>query len=301
MINERRFYASILLTFCILSIVSAQQNTTLEDPSWVKEYAPKRIVYSIPGMERINVRKNLTYKRVDGTELRADVYLPANSKRTERRPAVIFIHGGRVPPNLRTTPKDWGVFVSYGQLVAASGFVGVTFNHRFYAWESLHDSQSDLNDLLDYVRNNAESLGVDKNRIVLWAVSAGAVFLSQAVRDVPPYIRCLVSFYGELDLQSERKAAPVSVSDETLREFSPLYHLNQNKHGIPPMFLARAGLDDPDMNSSADRFVSAALNRNLLVDLMNHPTGHHGFDVQDNDERSREIIKRAVEFIKAHG
>src|SRR6185436_4340683 len=104
------------------------------------------------------------------------------------------------PPNLLTTPKDWGAYVSLGQLVAASGFVGVTFNHRFYAWESLGDSQSDVMDLIDYVRDNAELLGVDKDRIILWSVSAGGIFLSRPLQQAPPYIRSIVAYYSELDL-----------------------------------------------------------------------------------------------------
>jgi acetyl esterase/lipase len=291
----------LMTMISVSSAVTQQPGATSEDPQWVKELAPKRIVHSVPGMERVQVRKDLTYKRVGGDELKMDVYSPPLAESRRRRPAVIFIHGGRVPQKLRTKPKDWGVFISYGQLVAASGLVGVTFNHRFYAWESLRDSQSDLNDLIAYVRDHADSLGVDQDRIVLWAVSAGAIFLSQTLRDPPPYIRCLVSFYGELDLQSERKSAPQSVSDETLREFSPLYYVGRSKQGTPPIFLARAGLDDPDLNASADRFLQTAVSNNLAIEFMNHPTGHHGFDVDDNNDRSREIIKRAIEFIKAHG
>jgi hypothetical protein len=33
---------------------------------------------------------------------------------------------------------------------------------------------------------------------------------------------------------------------------------------------------------------------------MNHPTGHHGFDIEDNNNRSREILKRTIEFIREH-
>lgn len=299
----RRFVGTLLATAALASVHVAQQPPqagALEDPSWVKALAPRRIVYALPGMERVRVRKNLTYKRVAGSELRADVYSPNNKRGGKGRPAVIFIHGGRVPPNLRTTPKDWGVFISYGQLAAASGFVGVTFNHRFYTWDSLNDSRADVADLIAYLRDNAQTLGVDKDRIVLWAASAGGLFLSQTLRDAPPYVRCLVSFYGELDLQNMRKAAPPSVSDETLREHSPIYHLGKNRKGIPPMFIARAGLDNPDLNDGADRFVKAALSNNLSIELMNHAEGHHGFDVDDDNDRSREIIKRAVEFIKAH-
>jgi hypothetical protein len=35
--------------------------------------------------------------------------------------------------------------------------------------------------------------------------------------------------------------------------------------------------------------------------VLNHATGRHGFDVEDDNERSREIIKRTLDFIRAHG
>ena len=285
----------MLLAGAILVSTSVAQQP--QDPPWLKEFAFKRIVYSVPEMTRVKVAKNLTYKRMSGEELKLDVYSPPAK---QSRPAVVFIHGGRIPRNLLTTPKDWGAYVSLGQLVAASGFVGITFNHRFYAWESLADSQSDVMDLISYVRDNAESLGVDKDRIILWALSAGGIFLSQPIQQSPPYLRSIVAYYSELDLQNRRKAAPRSVTDETLREFSPVHHLGNKEKNVPPIFIARAGLDDKELNDGIDRFVQLALSRNLTVEVVNHATGHHGFDIEDNNDRSREIIKRTIEFIKAH-
>jgi acetyl esterase/lipase len=293
----------LLVMLGFASIGSAQQpqqSAEPEDPAWLKEFVHKRIVYSVAGMEQIKARKDVTYKRVQAAELKMDLYSPTGLQRGARRPAVIFIHGGRVPPNLRTKPKDWAVYVSFGQLAAASGFVGVTFNHRFYAWESLSDSQSDVADLIAYVRNNADSLGVDKDRIVLWAVSAGGIFLSQPLSDPPSYIRSLVAYYPVLDLQGMRQQTPAAVSDETLREFSPVHHLGKNKKGTPPIFVARAGLDEAVLNAGIDRFIQTALANNVTIDLMNHANGHHGFDIDDDNDRSRDIIKRTLEFIKAH-
>jgi acetyl esterase/lipase len=287
---------TIMLLACAI-LVSTSVAQQPQDPPWLKEFAFKRIVYSVPEMTRVKVAKNQIYKRASSEELKMDVYsLPGK----QRRPAVVFIHGGRIPRNLLTTPKDWGAYVSLGQLVAASGFVGVTFNHRFYAWESLADSQSDVMDLIAYVRDNAESLGVDKDRIILWALSAGGIFLSQPLQQLPPYIRSIIAYYSELDLQNQRKAAPASVTDETLREFSPVHHLGNKDKNVPPIFIARAGLDDKELNDGIDRFVQLALSRNLTVEVVNHATGHHAFDIEDNNERSREIIKRTIEFIKAH-
>jgi acetyl esterase/lipase len=298
---KTRTSASALVCAFVVSTCLAQQPTGgLQDPPWIKEFAHKRIVYSVPGMARVKVAKNLVYKRVAGEELKMDVYSPPGTSRRVRRPAVVFIHGGRVPPNLLTTPKEWGAYVSFGQLVAAFGFVGVTFNHRFYTWNSLPDSQSDVMDLMAHIRDNAESLGIDKDHVIVWTVSAGSLFMSQPLRDLPPYVRSIVAYYPQLDLQDQRKAAPASVTDETLRDFSPLYHLERSGKNVPPMFIARAGLDDASLNGGIDRFVQVALSKNLTIDLFNHPTGQHGFDIEDNNDRSRQIIMRTIEFIKAH-
>lgn len=312
--------ASILTLFALFSVCRAQN---LEDPTWVRELAPKRIVYSVPGMNQIRVRKDLIYKRASTADLKMDVYLPQRSRVGAPAAAVLFIHGGRIPASLRTTPKDWNVYVSFGQLVAASGFVGVTFNHRFHTWDSFPDSQNDISDAIQYVRQHADALGVDRNRIVMWAVSAGGIFLSRPLRDHPPFIKCLVAYYPELNLQNARSAAPPSVTDEMLRQFSPVAVLasspilsaatrgtNPNVRegsisgspaiAFPSIFIARAGLDDADLNAGVDLFVKLALERNLSLELMNHPTGHHGFDIEDNNDRSREIIKRTIEFIREH-
>jgi hypothetical protein len=63
---------------------------------------------------------------------------------------------------------------------------------------------------------------------------------------------------------------------------------------------SEAGLDDADLNGGIDRFVQIALSKNLTLNVANHATGHHGFDVQDDNERSREIIRQTIQFIKTH-
>jgi acetyl esterase/lipase len=303
-----------LLIFLIVSTSTSAYGQQREDPPWLKLFVNKRIVYQVSGMRNVRVKRDLVYKPAGGPELQMDVYSPRSSSR--RLPAVFFVHGGRVPPNLLTTPKDWAVYVSLGQLAAASGFVGVTFNHRFYTWESLPDSQADVMDAIKYVRANAAALGVDPERIILWAISAGGIFLCEPLRDRPAYVRALVGYYPQLDLRNARRTAPASVSDEALRDFSPVYYLEKaaavqpepstssgpgkSNQSFPPMFIARAGLDNADLNDGLDRFVQLALKNNVSLEIFNHPDGHHGFDIEDNNERSREILKRTIEFIKTH-
>ena len=52
-----------------------------------------------------------------------DWYLPAAGGRA---PAVVFIHGGPVPPDLQPPPTGWPVFQGYGAWAARAGLVGVS-------------------------------------------------------------------------------------------------------------------------------------------------------------------------------
>ena len=55
----------------------------------------KPVVMTVPGMDRVRVRKNVVYERVGGEELLADVYLPPEgSKSMGTRPPVVVFQAG---------------------------------------------------------------------------------------------------------------------------------------------------------------------------------------------------------------
>ncbi|HKF58245.1 MAG TPA: alpha/beta hydrolase, partial [Blastocatellia bacterium] len=181
----------------------------------------------------------------------------------------------------------------------ASRFVGVTFNHRFYSGERLDDAQNDVDDLVVYIRENAGSLGIDKDRIAIWAFSGGGALLSRFLREAPSYIGCIVAYYPALDLRLLR-APDSTIKEELLEKYSAVANMAGADSKIPPIFVARAGLDNPSLNESIERFIHEALSRNIMLDFCNHPGGRHGFDVLDDNDRSREIIRRTIDFIKTH-
>jgi acetyl esterase/lipase len=294
--------ASLFLTTFLGSFsVMAQDNSAAKSPQGppsLKDLIEKRMVLHVPGMENAKTRKDLTYKRVGNEELKMDVYSPSTSTGA-KLPAILFIHGGPLPTSFPLPPREWGVFVSYGQYAAASGFIGVTFNHRFHAPENMPDAQSDIDEALRYVVEHADSLGIDKDRIALWVFSGGGPFLSHFLRNPSPSIRCIVAFYTILDVRPFRAQSP-GVSEETLYDFSPVFALTESKGKIPPIFIGRAGLDNAVLNSTIDAFVAAALKNNLTIDVSNHAAGHHAFDIREDDARSREIIRHAMAFIQAH-
>ena len=49
-----------------------------------------------------------------------------------------------------------------------------------------------------------------------------------------------------------------------------------------------------------DRFVTAALSRNLPLTLVNHADGPHAFDLLHDSARTREIVGQVIAFLRFH-
>jgi acetyl esterase/lipase len=254
------------------------------------------VVYRVPGMDDVAVLRDLTYATPGGVALAMDVYRPADAAGAAPLPVVLLIHGGPLPV---IGARKMGVFASYGRLLAASGFVAVAFDHRFLAPERLPDAADDVRAAERYVREHAGGLGIDPERVAFWAFSGGGPFLSLALKGAPAHVRAVVAFYAVLDLGEQPPGAPESISDETRRELSPLHQLETEGGRVAPILVARAGLDHPLLNATIDRFVGRALAVNVSLDLLNHPAGRHGFDILDDDARSREVIARTIDFLRA--
>jgi hypothetical protein len=91
------------------------------------------------------------------------------------------------------------------------------------------------------------------------------------------------AYYSILDLDAER---PGAIADNLRQEFSPLKALARQEKTI--------------RNAALDRFVQLAIAKNANIDFSNDSTGHQGFDLLDDNSRSREIIQRTLEFLRAH-
>ncbi|MFL6196467.1 MAG: alpha/beta hydrolase [Thermoanaerobaculia bacterium] len=255
----------------------------------------KRIVFQVPGMEAVQVRRNIVYHRLkDGAEMKMDIYPPPDLAEGERRPAVVFIHGGPIPPGLDA--KNLGLFKSYGELIAASGFVGVTFGYRYESLGTLAAGARQVEAAFTYVREHAAEFGVDTDRLAAWFFSGGGPQLAPFLRNRPAGVRCLLAYYTVLDLEPLRKDVP----ENQVERFSPVASFAPGEYEGPPILVARAGLDKPFMNAGIDAFVTRALAANATLDVMNHPRGEHGFDVLNDDARSREIIARSLDFLRTH-
>jgi acetyl esterase/lipase len=277
----------------LLSLVTAVSGAPSATARAQDDFTKKRVVLTLPGMDRVSVKQGLRYRAADKTELPLDVYSPAGLRPEERRPAVVLIHGG--PIDAAALPNEWGQYESYGRILAASGLAAVAFKHRLYGTEDYPRAAGDVAALVEHVRKEAAALRIDGDRIALWAFSGGGPLLSSALRKSPPYVRALVSYYAILDFEG---GPPVY--KKVPAELTPLKQLRQGKGPFPPVLIARAGEDDAWSNAAVDAFVTEAHEKKATLDLLTFPDGHHGFDVFDDHERSREIIRATLAFLKAN-
>lgn len=263
-------------------------------------FLSSRIVYHIAGMDEADCLRDNIYKIVDGEPLMFDVYRPCDAG-NKRLPAVIFVHG-EAEPDLLKQARSWGQYISWGELIAASGMAAVTFNRRSsHQYTRLPDAASDVDDLIQYIRDHADQFHLHRDRLAIFTCSAGGPLgLRAALRGTPEYIRCAIGYYPLCDLIHLAELSPQPIDDATLQDFSPVYLLNQPPEQIPPMFLAKAALDRPHFNRSIDRFIHHAEDFGVLVDVVTHHSGRHGFDIFDDDDMTREIIRRTLNFLRLY-
>lgn len=237
------------------------------------------------------------YDEDEAGEYRYDMYLPTDAGTPP--PVVVFVHGDG-PAEFLRQPRLWGQYRSWAALAAANGMAAVTFDHRSSEGRtSIAPVLSQIRLILDTIRDGADHLSVDAARMAVWSGSAGVPFGFVAAVD-DPSVRCQLAFYGPMDLRTDDSRTAPGLNADSLAEHSPITHLERRGGEIQPLFIAKAGLDRPGINDSIDAFVGRAVELRAPVILETHPDGRHAFDILDDDDRSRQIIERAIEFMRAH-
>jgi acetyl esterase/lipase len=247
------------------------------------------IVLPIPDEPAVVIDRDLVVRGPDGRTIPLDVYRPApTGGDTSPRPVVVFVHGDGDPETLARA-KDWGQYRSWGRLAASRGFVGVTFSHvSTRGWTSLSPVAAEIATVLSDVQSRGLSVyGADPGRVAVWAGSAGVPFGVAAAYAARPEVRAVVACYGPLDLGSNPALVTVS----------PIVYLESLGARLPSTLVVKAALDRPDNNASIDSFVRRAAELGAPVELITHETGHHAFDIVDDDDRSRAIIERIAGFL----
>jgi dienelactone hydrolase len=231
------------------------------------------------------------YRTSDDTTLTMDIYTPPALPDGARLPAVVFVFGysdARAIKMVGSGLKDMGQYVCWGQLAASSGLIAVTYETA--------QPVSDIHAVVAHIQENAAALGIDARRIGLWACSGNVPVALAALMREPG--RCAVLYYGYmLDWGKSRIVAKAAqrvgfANPCAVDAFDALPRQ-------VPLFVVKAGRDHNRLNETIDRFVSEARSRGVPVTLVNYAEGQHAFDIVDDSERSREIVKQTLAFMRS--
>jgi hypothetical protein len=252
------------------------------------EVARKQVVYRIPGMDDVRVHRNLAYKTTADGALLMDIYYPPGATPEARVPLVVIVLGY---PDPQSEGRMFGPLTSWAKLMAMSGMATAIYGTSSPA--------EDVHVVFGYLRENAASLGIDRQRIGVYAASANvAVALSLLMRDAG--FRCAAFLYGHtFDVEGSTAFAEASQQYGFVNATA-----GRSIDELPdsvPLFVVRAGRERfPGVNAALDQFGARALARNLPLTFVNHATGPHGADMDDDTDTTRRIIRQVLDFLRLH-
>ena len=253
----------------------------------MNDIARKTVLFDLPGTADVTVRSN-EVERPDGP-LDLDCYAPPAL--AGPLPAVVIAAGYPDPGFERIVGcrfKDMGSTTSWARLIAASGMTALAYTNR--------EPAADLEAVLRHVHANAAALGIDPDRIALWASSGNAaVALGALMTSAVPLARAVLCYPYTLDLDGASDIATVAARFGFATASGSLAGLRP-----VPLFIARAGQDEmPSLNATLDRFVAACLVRNLPVTLVNQPEAPHAFDLFRDADSTRTVVRQILAFLAA--
>ncbi|MHA6761929.1 dienelactone hydrolase family protein [Streptacidiphilus sp. PAMC 29251] len=220
---------------------------------------------------------------------RLDLHLPEPGAAPGPWPAVLFVHGGPLPPDLVPAPRDWPFFLGYGRYAASLGVVGAVVEHRLYGITEYPQAADDVAEAVDQLRADPR---VDPDRIALWFFSGGGLLAADWIAARPGWLRCAALNYPVLQ--------PLPGWGAVGPRFRPSDALRAGGGGLPPVVLTRAGLETPQIAATVEEFVRAAEETKAPVEIIDVPNGVHGFETANPTDESRAAVTQAMRTVLAH-
>lgn len=250
----------------------------------------------------IRVESDVAYLPTDRAE-KADLYLPANSARAARRPAVVIIHGGGWTSGDKGRSRE----INIGTTLALHGYVALSINYILsnqgqVTWpRNLHDCKSAVR----WLRQNADRLQIDPEHLgVIGGSAGGHLAMMVAVTgpkdgldpkgpdaEVSCRVQCAVDLYGPIDLLKSRDIPMLGMTrleaPQLYHAASPTSYLDRND---PPILIIHGTADKTVSLSQSETFAEALRAAGIENELVVVPEAPHTFDLQPQQRDLRPVV-----------
>ena len=253
--------------------------------------------------ESISVQRDVVFGRGDRSDLHCDVYRPDSD--VANGLGIVFLHGGGFRGGNRQS-LDQRV---HGYVTR--GFVAIASQYRLSDETRWPGPLHDVKACLRWTRSNAETLGIDPERLIIGGFSAGAVLalLAAGTNGQPEFegdsggagsssqVQACVAYYPIDALQPESDGShpllPDPLTREALDSASPITHVSPN---FPPTLLLHGTADEVFEVQGSLRLFTAMLGSGVLVELHIFGGQPHIFDRNpDLSDECAEIAKRFLD------
>ena len=288
--------SDLVLLICLLAfLMSLNPATSAQQKTQDKPREKGAVVYELPGINNVIVKKDITYQSIAGSALNMDIYYPPNFDFKSKIPAIIIVLGYTDMAGqklLGSKFKNYITFISWCKIIAASGMAAIIY-------ETINPEQ-DILTLSKYLRSNESKLGIDNSRIGAFTLSAHSPTTINEVLAGPANIfKCAVVYYGFFLTNDFQYLPQIDTISRGMGFSTPRLPDPASWKKDVPIMIVRAGKDNvPYINQSLASFYEKALYQNLPVILVNYPDGTHGFDTSIDNDPTRQIIKNTLEFWK---
>jgi acetyl esterase len=221
------------------------------------------------------------YKEVNGTRLEIWIWKPAGWKSGDRRPAIVFYHGGGWSGGSPTA------FARQSAKLAERGMVAFSVQYRLTSTPgvTVEDCVKDAKSAFRWVVAHAAELGVDPKKVAAGGGSAGGHLAAAlatldgmddnaddaGVSTVPA---ALVLFNPAAKLDFPRAIEATKKAPAELIRLSPYHHL---KAGHPPCIIFHGDADDTVPIETVRDYAAKVIELGGLCELVEAPGQAHSF------------------------
>lgn len=256
------------------------------------------------------------YKEIDDAKLKAHLFYPASYEDGQKLPAIVFFFGGGWRSG---TPAQ---FEQHCRYLAARGMIAITADYRVSSRHGVKANAcvADAKSAVRWMRQNAERLGIDADRIVAGGGSAGGHLAACTGvvdglepegedRNISSQPNVMALFNPALVLApiegrsvDEKKLA--SIQERTgvnPKEISP-YH--QLAVGAPPAIIFHGEADTTVPFETAKIFADKMKENGDRCELKAYPEQGHGFfnyRMGKSKENFRKTVQALDEFLVSLG
>jgi acetyl esterase/lipase len=236
------------------------------------------------------------YREPDGPPLHAHFFFPPEFSPADRRPVIVFFHGGFWEQPAYTQ------FVPHCNHFASRGAIAITAETRLASThasgplEAIDDARS----LLLWLKVHADRFGTDPARLVAAGAAGGALLALAAAmpKDLPATgpldcrPRALVLFSPLVDTTPKRGRPDRFPNPKAAKETSPSEHVRK---GLPPSILFHGKSDRLVPFASVERFAKRMRRKRNTCQLIPFENAEHPFFNFNVNETNFELTLAAAD------